>query len=316
MNRGATAGHRGGLRRACGLSALLALLLSGATGATTILFIGNSFTYGEAAGAAPTVKYFRPATVTDLNGEHLGGVPALFKAMTEQAGLDYQVSLETAPGKGLDFHYAQRRAVLRGHYDKVLLQSYSTLDAARPGNPQTLIKYSGLLAKSLREITPNVDLMLVATWSRADQVYRGAGPWRGTPIGQMARDVRCGYDAAAVASAVSGHAIPVIAVGETWNRVIDSGLADPDPYDGIDAGRIDLWAPDHYHASTEGYYLAALSIFGAVTGKDPAMFGRADPVARDLGIDGVTAAALQRHASAQQAAEALRRPGDGCAAAR
>ena len=293
--------------------ALCALaLIAPAGAATTILFVGNSYTYGEPAGAAPTVMRFRPDTVTDLNGTGIGGVPALFKAMTVEAGLDYQVSLETAGGKGVDFHYDHRRPVILGKYDKVLLQSYSTLDAAAPGNPATLIKYSGLLAKEFRAINPGVEVMLESTWSRADLVYRGASAWRGKPISQMALDVRCGYDAAAAASPLIARVIPV---GESWNRAIASGLADPDPYDGIGAGQIDLWAPDRYHASPYGYYLAALTIFGSVTGKDPAMFGAADPIARELGIDGAVASALQRHAAAQLTAEKQRPAGSGCATA-
>ena len=289
----------------------LVLVTMAPAGATSILFIGNSFTYGEPAGAAPVVQRFRPDTVTDLNGTGIGGVPALFKAMTVQAGLRYEVSLETAGGKGVDYHY-QRRAGVVGPYDKVLLQSYSTLDAARPGNPAILITYSGLLAKAFRDANPNVELMLVSTWSRADLVYRGAGNWRGTPVGQMALDIRCGYDAAAAASPLIGRVIPV---GEAWNRAIAGGLADPDPFDGIGAGQIDLWAPDRYHASRYGYYLAALTIFGSVTGKDPAMFGARDPVARELEIDGATAAALQKYASAQLAAEVRRGVEEHCAAA-
>lgn len=307
------------LRRPALSLVLAAAMLSlvAPAGATSILFVGNSFVYGEPAGAAPIVQGFRPSTVTDLNGTGVGGVPALFKAMTVQAGLDYQVSLETVGGKGVDYHYEQRRDLILKPWDKVVLQSYSTLDAARPGNPAILIKYSGLLAKALRDLNPRVEVMLMATWSRADLVYRGAGfwgggPWRGAPIGRMARDVRCGYDAAAAASPLIGRVIPV---GEAWNRAIDAGLADPDPYDGITQGQIDLWAPDRYHASRYGYYLEALTVFGAVTGKDPAMLGAADPVARDLGIDAATAVALQRHASAQLAAEVGRRAGEGCDAA-
>jgi hypothetical protein len=192
----------------------------------------------------------------------------------------------------------------------VLLQSYSTLDAARPGNPATLAHYAGLLASAFHEVNPKVEVMLVSTWSRADLSYRGDGRWRGKPITRMALDVRCGYDAAAGASPLIGGVIPV---GEAWNRAIDSGLADPNPYDGTGAGQIDLWAPDHYHASRYGYYLAALTIFGSVTGKDPAMFGADDTVARELGIEAATAVALQHDAAAQLAAEARHRVGEGCA---
>jgi hypothetical protein len=76
--------------------------------ATSVLFIGNSFTF--AAGSP--VQFYRADTVTDLNNEGNGGVPALFKSFTQQAGLAYDVSLETRGGSGLDFHLANKRDVI------------------------------------------------------------------------------------------------------------------------------------------------------------------------------------------------------------
>jgi hypothetical protein len=266
--------------------------------ATTILFIGNSFTYGDPAGGAPLAKIFRPHTVTDLNGTGIGGVPALFKAMTEQAGLDYDVSLETIPGAGLDAHYDKKYDTIVRPFDMVLLQSYSSLDAHKPGNPDMLVKYTGLLAQAFRSRNPNVDIRLVSTWSRADQAYQPGGHWYGAPISAMALDVRRGYDTAAAANGIRD----VIPVGEAWNRAIAGGVADANPYDGITPGQVDLWAPDHYHASVHGYYLEALTIFGNVTGRDPRSLGAGEPVARELGIDPATAGALQGFAADQLAA--------------
>lgn len=284
--------------RHCALLALAALSLPAA--ATSILFVGNSYTYGDPAGAAPLVKNFRPDLVTDLNGSGVGGVPALFKAMTMEAGLHYEVSLETSPGAGLDFHYLNKYGAIVKAFDLVVLQSYSTLDAARPGNPETLVKYAGLLAAAFYKQNPHVDVRLMATWSRADQAYAKQGPWYGQPIDQMALDVRKGYDAAKAASTVIGGVIPV---GQAWNRAIAGGVADPNPYDGITLGQVNLWAPDNYHASVFGYYLEALTIFGNITGRDPRSLGAADAVAHELGIGTLTAAALQGFAADQLAAE-------------
>jgi hypothetical protein len=103
---------------------------------TTVLFIGNSFTFG--AGSA--VQKWRPETVTDLNHEGIGGVPALFKSFTTQADLDYDVSLETHPGVGLDWHLQNKRDVLAGRpWDVVVMHGQSTLDFAAPGNPAKLV---------------------------------------------------------------------------------------------------------------------------------------------------------------------------------
>ena len=66
---------------------------------------------------------------------------------------------------------------------------------------------------------------------------------------------------------------------------MDSGLADTNPYDGISAGSIDLWATDNYHASTYGYYLEALLVFGPVTGRDPLSVGIREKSIGDLSLD-------------------------------
>jgi hypothetical protein len=296
--------------RNSGVAALTTLALGAlalpASAATSILFVGNSFTYGDPAGAAPTVQNYRPGTVTDLNGTNIGGVPALFKSFTTQAGLDYKVSLETVGGTGVDYHYNNKFSTIVKPFDKVLLQSYSTLDVSKPGNPTTLIKYSDLLAQALHSQNPNVDVRLTSTWSRADQTYRPTGAWYGQPITQMALDVRSGYNAADVASNFINGVIPV---GEAWNRAFASGLADTNPYDGIGAGQINLWAPDSYHASIYGYYLEGLTIFGNITGLDPRSLGANEFVARDLGISATIAASLQQIASDQLAAERVPEPG-------
>jgi len=109
----------------------------------------------------------------------------------------------------------------------------------------------------------------------------------------MALDVRAGYDAADRASDLIGGVIPV---GQAWNRAFATGLADDNPYDGKVTG-INLWAPDSYHGSVYGYYLEALTIFGNITGRDPRSLGAQDSVAKDLGIDARTAAALQKVAA-------------------
>src|SRR3954471_22796184 len=92
------------------LAAGLVIALGAVAGAagTRVLFIGNSFLFGS--GSA--VRFYRADTVTDLNGEGTGGVPALFKSFTQQAGLDYDVALETRGGAGLDFHLANKLAVI------------------------------------------------------------------------------------------------------------------------------------------------------------------------------------------------------------
>jgi len=264
--------------------------------ARTILFVGNSFTFGDRSA----VKRFHPERVSDLNKDGFGGVPALFKTFATEAGLDYDVSLETSPGKSLEWHYIQERAELEGKWDVVSLQGYSTLDEQHPGDAAEQIKGAHQLARMFVEENPDVKVYLVNTWSRADQTYKPDGHWYGKSIYQMAQDV-----AAANAMALKGFPdlTATIPVGGAWSRAMREGLADPNPYDGIDFGKVDLWSWDQYHASAEGYYLEALVIFGKITGVDPASLGAKETAAADLGISPAFAKALQNVAREELAAE-------------
>jgi hypothetical protein len=112
--------------------------------------------------------------------------------------------------------------------------------------------------------------------------------------------VRAAYDRA-VAGATP-HIKGVIPVGEAWTRAMHAGFADPNPYDGIDGGKVSLWTYDHYHASTHGYYLEALVIFGSVTGRDPRSLGASECSAFELGLSSAQARTLQQVAYDQLAA--------------
>lgn len=200
------------------------LLLSSftATADTSVLFIGNSFTYGYGSAA----RYYRAETVTDLNNDGIGGVPALFKSFADQAGLDYDVYLETRGGVGLDFHLENKLGVIgRRPWDQVVMHGYSTLDADAPGNPDKLVTTTAQMTEFLRSKNPEVEVYLTATWSRADQTYVPDRPWSGQPIEKMALDVRAGYDLAAAASGV----VAVNGVGEAWSRAMEPGGRRPEP---------------------------------------------------------------------------------------
>jgi hypothetical protein len=282
--------------------ALCLLLAAGSALAGSILFIGNSFTFGLGS----PVRFYRPDTVTDLNSAGQGGVPALFKSFTAQAGLTYDVYLETEPGVGIDWHFAHKLNVLGERpWDTVVMHGFSTLDPKKPGDPAVLIASVRQMAEFLRTKNPAVDIRLMATWPRADQTYEPKGAWYGKPIEAMARDVREGYNLAAAGSAAIKAVVPV---GDTWVRAMHSGVADANPYDGIDAGKINLWTYDSYHASTYGYYLEALVLFGNITGRDPRSLGSAECSGFELGLSPAQISALQQVAFDQLAVEGTLNP--------
>lgn len=274
---------------------------AGAWAAPSVLFIGNSFTYGQ--GSA--VQTYLPGTVTNLNSGNIGGIPALFKAFTQQAGLSYDVSLETVGGSGLDLHYNTKRALIDKPWDTVVMHTFSTLDSSNPGNPDKLRQYSGLLADMFVAQNANVNVQLMSTWSRADQTYPSTGAWYGDSIYQMALDVHNGY---LLADAASGNIDGVIPVGLAWNLAMAQGFADVNPYDGIAAGQINLWASDSYHASRYGSYLEALVIFGQLTNLDPRSLGANETAAAALGITGAQAQRMQQLAYEQLAVAEVPEP--------
>jgi hypothetical protein len=274
---------------------VLALSGAGAAAGKSVLFVGNSFLFGS--GSA--VRFYRADTVTDLNNEGIGGVPALFKSFTQQAGLDYDVSLETRGGSGLDFHLKEKLTEIGSKpWDTVVMHGFSLLDAAQPRDPAKLIATSKQMADFLRGKNPAAEIYLISTWARADNVYPDKGAWHGKSVEDMTRDVRAAYDQAAKGASIKR----IIPVGESWLRAMKTGVADQNPYDGIEAGKLNLWTYDSYHASTHGYYLQALVIFGTLTGKDPRSLGDAECSAFELGMSRTEVRSLQQVAFDEVAA--------------
>lgn len=280
-----TTAHRVAFRRLCAL----AVLAASAAGAAPlrVLFVGNSFFYG----ALSAVEHYRPRSVHDLNGSGYGGVPALFRRLADEGGLDVAVALETVPGAGFDEHYDHRQAQLDGAWDVVVMSTYSTLDRDRPGDPSMLLAYTPRLTRFFAERNPAVRVYLNATWSRADQTYRPEGHWYGRAISAMAEDVRAGYEAA---RAADPRVRAVVPTGSAWNRAFATGLATVNPYLPAAPGQVDLWAEDHYHASEAGYYLEALVVYATVTGDDPRRFGAGEAAAVELGLSAELTVRLQR----------------------
>lgn len=179
---------------------------------------------------------------------------------------------------------------------------------------------------TLRTIAANTqasaatEMYLYQTWARPNLVNApfttatdpatGAVSFTSTPapsfyssLQAMTDDLRAAYATAAqqAASDGSGGFKAVAPVGESFMRAIAKGVATPDMYApsaGSD-GLIDLWFDDGTHASKYGSYLSALTLFGTLTGLDPATLGGNEIAARDLGISAAQALALQRVASEQ-----------------
>lgn len=274
---------------------------------TVILFVGNSFLHGQ----FQPVRSYNVAAVTDENAGipsgnprfedrqgPYGGIPGIFKKLTDEAGLNYEVHSELASGTPLAFHYTNALAVInQPKWDVVVMHDLSTgpVPIARSGKPDTFVKYADFLEQTIHSANKSAAVYLYETWSRADLTYPARGPYYGQPIEAMATDL---HDAYYGEAAHNKNLRGVAPAGDAWMRAIHSGVAEADPTH-PDTSKIDLWGADSYHPSIYGAYLNALVVFEAVTGKDPRTLGAKEKAAADLGIAPNIATTLQRIAHEQ-----------------
>ena len=160
----------------------------------SVLFVGNSYTFGR---VDPVMSY-NAENVRDLtrpnqpgrpsfdntNGSNLfephpwGGVPGIFKQLTVQAGLDYEVAISARNAASLRGHMLNTNPAgwdLRGNlalqtWDKVLLQEQSdeplSLRLGLPSNPARFSNYTNKIAEYVKKGT-------LATYRERDY-YEGA----------------------------------------------------------------------------------------------------------------------------------------------
>ncbi len=349
------------LRAALALALLAAAGTALATEPLRILFVGNSFTYTR-----PPALQYNIENVTDLNEQNAidkplgsdpalpqpwGGVPGIFKALGDQAGLALEVSHSLRGGATLRGHllntnpagWDMRANIASARWDVVVLQGNSTeainraggsfiqfsayvgllqrfiTDGAEfsyrdrdfyPGNTNAqrtaaCVAATGLTAGSCnlqRDIpandnaNPKAAIFLYQTWARPDLTYPAGRPYSGEPLETMTDDLAMAYSQAALNNPGIDGVVPV---GEAFMRAVRDGVAMRNPYEPTPR-EIDLWwFEDQFHSSKYGSYLSALTMFGALTGIDPASFGANEKAAFDLRISPRDAMQLQRVAARQ-----------------
>ncbi len=288
-------------------AALEPALAQAAAKPTVILFVGNSFFHG----AFEPVKSYNTGAVIDENASAptgspraeagngpYGGIPGIFKKLTDELGLNYEVHSELMSGKPLEYHYANALDVVgQPKWNVVAMHDRSTgpVPTARKGNPDRFTKYADLLEQSVHAANAQAGVYLYETWPRADLTYPATGSYHGESIDVMGKDLHDAYYAEAAHNRSIRGVVPA---GDAWLSAIHAGVAAADPAH-IDAGKINLWGPDSYHPSIYGAYLNALVVVDEVTGGNPETLGAKEQAAVDLGIDSVTAVKLQHLAHEQ-----------------
>ncbi len=256
-----------------------------------VLFVGNSYTHGS---FAPLIHY-NHESITDINGTGYGGVAGMFKQLTVSAGLNYEVTIEAVSGESLAWHLANKSNVIfQAHWDKIFLQEMSSgpLPTERGGKLPAFQSAVAALAQGIHAAQPQAEVYLYETFPRSGFTYESGQRYFGEPIEAMGRDLHDAYFGM-LKLEPSIHAVSP--AGDAWLQSIQQGVADRNPYDGIDPGKVNLWAADNHHASEYGCYLNALVLFGSATGLDPRTLGY-EQTAMDLGLASNTAIRLQQMA--------------------
>jgi hypothetical protein len=265
------------------LGLLLSVAVIPAVRAMEILFVGNSFTHGTVS----PVSGFNSAAITDANGGSQGGVPGIFKRLADEGGhANVNVTIEAVSGQSLSYHLANKLPVIDASWDVVVLQDFSTrpLTNHTSGDVAAFRSSVSDIAALLRAQNPDVRIFLYETWARPDQV-----PGTYASLAAMQTELHTAYFQAAADFSLAG-AVPV---GDAFIQAVDTGIAyDPDA--GAQAGKMNLWAPDNYHASAAGSYLASLLFYEAILGGDAnALATDAGSAAAALGLTESQAIALQ-----------------------
>jgi len=219
------------------LFALLLAVGSLSAQADDILFIGNSFTFGE---CAPAVK-------------KNGGVPKLVEAIAVAKGKTVSASAVTAGGKDWSYHLAQPvtdAALASKTWTWVVLQDYST----RPtqiGNVDQFMKDGETFSDRIAKNSPAAGILLYETWARPPGLFYKIGP---TGPEQMIDQLHHSYVQLQddLAAKNPSRPVRVALVGTAFARAE------------AQYPEIKLDAFDQHHATAEGYYLAALVMYETI----------------------------------------------------
>ncbi|CAM2971615.1 hypothetical protein [Rariglobus hedericola] len=273
---------------------IVPMLLTAALSARQeVLFVGNSFTHGH----ENPVMVYNKANITDANASGYGGVPGIFKKLTDQAGLDYGVTIEAVSSQTFSYHLANRATIIADpKWNVVVLQENSTrpLPSNKGGEPALFLSGGDGLQDLILSANPDARVLLYETW--ASPTSADGNGYAGN-LQAMQNDLHDAYYRLYYRSKRTSGKIDftgMVRVGDAFLRAVDGGYADPNADDGFMPGTFYLWSTgDHRHAGKYGSYLSAVLFYAKITGLDPRDIGAGTgTAAADLGISATHAAQI------------------------
>ena len=219
------------------LSLFLLLVAVLAVRADDVLFIGNSLTFG---GSVPVL----PPN---------GGVPKLVEEIARAKGRALMVASITHPGAALSYHLAQpatATALASKVWTWVVLQDFSFRPTHIGGNE--FIPAGETFSQRIAAHSPQAGILLYETWpDPAGDFYQHSPGNNFSGPAQMLAELRQNYTqlGSDLAARNKNRPARVALVGDAFALCQREFPA------------LNLYAPDHPHASPDGYYLAALVIY-------------------------------------------------------
>ncbi len=253
---------------------VLLLACSAARAEDTILFLGNSFTYGDGG------------TV---------GVPNIFDCLAVAGGQqDPTTVMRAVGGQSFQFHEndaTSRSTIASRPWSYVVIQNYST-EPTHIGNPESHHANGTLLYQRILGNHPQTKVILYQTWARAaghPMISGVSTPASFESTAEMQSELRANYrDLADSLNAANPGNPPVIVapVGDAWEHA--GGLLPAQ-----DPAFHRLHGADNYHGNNNGYYLAAAVFYATIYGQSPEGL-HAHPVVSALGLQLTDPAHLER----------------------
>ncbi len=250
------------LRHLSSLKCLLVLcfglpLLSAGTARAQlkVLFIGNSFTYGDHGTTS---------------------VATIFDRLAQAGGqVDPTTMMSAAGGTDYEYHNSNSTtlsAISSQLWDYVILQDYSTEPTHYVDGSHSIADFNTFgnsLYNKVLANNPSTKILLYETWSRpvanTQYITGTSSPTSFASTAEMQGELRQNYFNLAK-SLNSAHpnnpAVQVAPVGDAWQNA--GGLLPSS-----DPKFTDLFADDNYHGDDDGYYLAAAVFYAKIYGQSP-----------------------------------------------
>ena len=229
-----------------------------------VLFIGNSYTYGD-HGTTSVAKMFDQLAQAGGHGDPTTDMSAV-------GGVNFKFH---------DSHPETLAKIKSQPWDYVILQDYSTEPTHLQDGIHSVadfLKYGTSLYEKILANNPKTKVILYETWSRpvanTKFITGKSTPTSFASTAEMQSELRQNYQKLADTLNAAHPRYPpvqIAPVGDAWE---EAGALLPSTKTGFTS----LFFSDNWHGNDDGYYLAAAVIYSKIYGESPLGLSLRSPV--------------------------------------